>query len=465
MLFDYNAFWVEDLYDYVLYTGDLALAAQVWPNLVELIDGWYPAQMGADGLLVNSLGPSDYGFIPRAGTTVAYYNAGYVLALRQAAQLAAWIGQDAQAAAWTGRIAPIAAVFSGAFWDARAGAFVDATSGPVVHPEDATAFAVLAGLATPSRGREALDYLSWHDSQPYGAAIADNDTWDGYPWGSGASQRVYPFMSYFEVLARYAVGFDASALALIRREWGTMLENGPKSTMWETIGPGGKAPVGENPSWDHGWSSGAAPALTNEVLGVTPATPGFASFSAAPHPSDLAWARGAVPTPHGSIELAWSHSGKMFTVKVDSPVSGTITLPLAGTVVRDGRTVGSRPAGALVPVSAGVHTVAVVTRRTARPRRDRAGANRGLRLKEEPSSSRGVRPSGASASRLARQPAMRSPRSRSRTAMLRALPLSSYAEPTSTKPRRNGAIAGLDVMGREGFEPSTLGLRVPCSTN
>ena len=33
-LFDYNAYWVEDLYDYVLYTGDLSLAQQVWPNLI-----------------------------------------------------------------------------------------------------------------------------------------------------------------------------------------------------------------------------------------------------------------------------------------------------------------------------------------------------------------------------------------------------------------------------------------------
>ena len=32
-LFDYNAYWVEDIYaDYVLYTGDLGLARQVWAN-------------------------------------------------------------------------------------------------------------------------------------------------------------------------------------------------------------------------------------------------------------------------------------------------------------------------------------------------------------------------------------------------------------------------------------------------
>ena len=50
------------------------------------------------------------------------------------------------------------------------------------------------------------------------------------------SKRVYPFISYFEVVARYQTGLDPSALALIRREWGYMLANGPQATMWETIG-------------------------------------------------------------------------------------------------------------------------------------------------------------------------------------------------------------------------------------
>jgi len=342
VFFDYNAFWVQDLHDYVLYTGDLALAREAWPVLVRLLDDWYPAQAGASGLLVNTLGPFDYGYIPRAGTTVAYYNAGYVLALRQGVDVARWLGQGAAAVAWTARIAPVAAAFQNAFWDPRAGAYLDATSGPPVHPEDGNAFAILAGLAPLRRGRSALDYLTYHDSQPYGATIADNETWDGYPWGFQASRRSYPFMAYFEVLARYAAGFDISALELIRREWGWMLEHGP-GTMWETIGAGGSAPVGPNPSWDHGWSSGAAPALTDYVLGVTPASPGFGAYLAQPHPSGLFWAHGVVPTPHGPISFGWSRDGRQWTVRVSSPVPGTVVVP----------------GGAPIPVAAGTHTLKV----------------------------------------------------------------------------------------------------------
>jgi hypothetical protein len=360
VFFDYNAFWVEDLHDYVLYTGDLGLARELWPNLVRLLDGWYPAQMGASGLLVNSLGPYDYAYVPRAGTTVAYYNASYVFALRLGAQLAGWLGQRGAAAAWTARIAPLSAAFPGAFWDAGAGAFLDATTGPPVHPEDGNAFAILAGLATRRQGRSALDYLTYHDSQPYGATIADNETWDGYPWGFQASQRAYPFMSYFEVLARYAVGFDASALELIRREWGWMLEKGP-GTMWETIGAGGKAPIGPDPSWDHGWSSGAAPALTSYALGITPVSPGFGSYLAAPRPSGLRWARGVVPTPHGPIRFRWDRGPRRWSATVVAAVPGRITLPVAGRATLDGRPVPSSKGRTSVPVGSGTHSLVVAT--------------------------------------------------------------------------------------------------------
>jgi hypothetical protein len=361
VLFDYNAFWVEDLYDYVLYTGDLSLAQQVWPELVALMDGWFPAQAGPDGLLVNSLGPYDYAFIPRVGTVIAYYNAGYVRALRFAAALANWIGETAQASAWLGRIPPLKLAFQTAFWDAKAGAFTDSTVGPPVHPEDGNAFAILAKLATHQQALEALEYLTYHDSQPYGATIADNDTWSSPAWGGDASARVYPFISYFELLARFSVGLDSSAVALILREWGNMLIEGPSQRMWEDVGPGGSAPVSPDPSWDHGWSSGAAPALTDEVLGITPAAPGFTSFAAEPHPSGLSWARGTVPTPQGPIAFAWSRTGSTFRASIDAPVAGTITLPVGGSVRLDGR---QRPASigqTVVELAAGAHTLVVTS--------------------------------------------------------------------------------------------------------
>jgi len=319
VLIDYNAYWIESLYDYVLYTGDLALLRQLWPNLTKLVDQLYPSHV-VGGLLVNWLGVADYAYIPRGGTRVAYYNAQYVRALKQAAALAGWYGDGQRVERWRGRAADTAGPFS-VFWDASAGAFRDTPADTGVHPLDGNVFAILAGLATPAQAASALAYVDRTMTKSFGNALADADGWEGKNWGSGDHDRVYPFVSYFEVLARYAAGADASALELIRREWGFMAVRGP-GTMWETISNEFGGQVG-SPSWDHGWSSGAAPALSTYVLGVQPTSPGFATFTVTPHPSGLTSASGTVPTPRGPLRISWTVAGGKLSLQVTAP-PGTV---------------------------------------------------------------------------------------------------------------------------------------------
>jgi hypothetical protein len=307
VLFDYNGYWLQTLYRYALYSGDLGLVRKVWPNVKRLI-AWYQARPRSSGLLVNDNGNKDYAFIHRHGSVVAYYNAQYVLVLREAARLAGWIGATAERTLWNERSKALSDSFERAFWDAANGAFLDTTSDPTTHPQDANAFAILSGIATPSQGVSALAYLTNHNQRDYGNTIVDTQTWDNRSWGYQANERVYPFMSYFELLARFRLDLDASAIYLIRREWGYMTRNGPGS-MWETIGPSGGGPTDQYQSWDAGWSSGAAPALTEYVLGVRPTSPGFATFTVDPHPADLGWANGTVETPHGPLAVSWTLVG------------------------------------------------------------------------------------------------------------------------------------------------------------
>jgi hypothetical protein len=132
-------------------------------------------------------------------------------------------------------------------------------------------------------------------------------------------------MSYYELLARFELDLDASALNLIRREWGYMLRNGP-GTFWEDIGPYGSRPTDMRaPSYDHGWSSGAGPVLVEYVLGVQPTSPGFATFTVTPHSGDLTFASGVVPTPHGPIKVAWKFVNSKLALTVDAPPGTTWT--------------------------------------------------------------------------------------------------------------------------------------------
>ena len=229
------------------------------------------------------------------------------------------------------------AEFGGAFWNQGLGVFNDTTVDPLTHPQDGNSFAVLSGAASDAQAASALDYLWGHDAREYGNTIVDSQNWDGMTWGWQASDRVYPFMSFYELLAWFKIGRPDAALDLIRREWGYMAQHSP-GTMWETIGPYGGVPTDAHPSWDAGWSSGAAPALTTYVLGVQPTSPGFATFTVNPQSGGAAWgitsASGTVPTPHGDITVDWhlSAAGKLIvTVKAPRGTSQT-NAPLAPVV-------------------------------------------------------------------------------------------------------------------------------------
>jgi hypothetical protein len=318
VLFDYNAYWLLTLHDYVLYSGDVGLARQLWPNVVKLIDGFYADRTLPNGLVWNDLGPYDYAYIRRHGDVVAYYNAQYAYALTRAVELAGWVGDAAHSKAWSARARAVDAAFGSAFWDRAAGGFSDTTTDTTTHPQDGNVFAALSGTATDDQAASALDYLWAHNKHDYGNTIVDNEAWDGPDWGWQADLRVYPFISYFEVDARFERGQDPLALDLIRREWGYMLAGGP-GTMWETIGPYGGRPTDGSPSFDAGWSSGAAPALTQYVLGVAPTSPGFKTFTVNPHPGDLQSAEGDVPTPLGVIHVSWSQTEDDLALRVVAP--------------------------------------------------------------------------------------------------------------------------------------------------
>ena len=377
LIFDYPALWVTALDNVLLYGGDRAYVTRYWPNLQRLLDVWFPSYAPQDGLVLDTLVLGDYGasildgdyaFINRGSELVAYYNAGYVLALRNGAAIADLLGHPDVAKLWRARADALAPVFDSTFWDPAAGAFLDSPDGPVVHPQDGNAFAILAGLATPTQAASAIRYLDRTTSRPWGNAIADNDTWASPDWGSDPSQRVYPFMTYFDVMARFMVGADKSALDELRRTWGWMLDpnHGGPGTTWEAIGGGGSIADYQQASTSmaQGWSSGAAPALTNEVLGVRPTGPGFSTFDAIPHPGDLAWAQGGVPTPVGTIRFAWKRTRTGYLLRLSAPPSltGRVGAPAGktATVLVDGRRVAATLADGVASVELqGSHVIEV----------------------------------------------------------------------------------------------------------
>ena len=332
-LFDYPLWWVTTSWDYILYTGDTKYATTYYPNLVAVLDSWYPSVTDSSGLLSKGLngtdGYGDYAFLPRSGE-VTYYNANYVQALNDAAGIATMLGHAADASRWSQRATAVAAAINAALWDASAGAYLDSGTGPVRHAQDGNSIAITSGVADPTRAASALAYLAANMSLPYGNAFMDNDTLSGV---GDASQRVYAFTSYPELVARFRTGNADSAIDQIKRMYGWMHTHDPGITNWEGIGPDGTPYEGAFTSMAHGWSTGVLPALTNELLGVTPTGPGFSTWTVIPHPGSVTWARGQVPTPHGPLTVQWQASttgtGPSFTLHVTAPkgTRGQVSLP------------------------------------------------------------------------------------------------------------------------------------------
>ena len=385
-LFDYPLWWVTASWDYLLYTGDVGYANTYYPNLIAVLDNWYSSVTDGNGLLNKGLngtdGYGDYAFLPRDGE-VTYYNANYVQALNDAAAIARLLGNTADAARWTALAGTVGAAVNEYLWDSSVGAYLDSATGAVRHAQDGNAIAVTAGVADAARAQAALAYLDATTKLPYGNAFMDNDTLSGV---DDASQRVYAFTSYPELVARFRSGVADTAIDQIKRTYGWMYANDPGITAWEGIGPQGTPYEGAFTSMAHGWSTGVLPALTNELLGAAPTGAGFATWQVIPHPGGVTWAAGRLSTPHGPLTVSWRVGGSAgrdassftLTVSVPEGTSGQVALPISGSgqieVRSDGRVVpsgstasaagtdGARVQGGYVildGIGAGTHTISV----------------------------------------------------------------------------------------------------------
>jgi hypothetical protein len=321
---EYAAWWVNNYWTHYLYTGDRSFLDRWYPAMRKNL-AWFAGQVGGDDLLnVSAGGHWGYGL---SGKT-SYDNALYVLVLRQAVQVATAEGDKASADAYAVQADKVAAAVNATLWDTAADAYV-VKPGESRHPQDGNAMAVVAGVATGERARSVLRFFADKMGTEHGDVTVDTA-------GGAVPRYVSPFVSYQELRA-YASQADADdtarALDLIRRTWVPMLQGTDSGLMWENTSLAGRPQLGSYTSLAHGWSAGPTAYLTNEVLGVTPTSGGFATATVLPHPAPgLDWAQGRVPTPHGDLETAWKQADGHLALRVVAPDGVTVTagVPAAG---------------------------------------------------------------------------------------------------------------------------------------
>jgi len=140
-------------------------------------------------------------------------------------------------------------------------------------------------------------------------------------------------------------GESAYALGLMtadgNRSWTHMIERVGTTIALEAWDTKYKS----NQDWNHAWGAAPANVLPRKVLGVEPLEPGYSKILIRPHPGDLAWAEGRVPTPRGPVAVRFEKNKKTFTLKVGIPPKTTaaISIPTsnARSVTESGNPVGN----------------------------------------------------------------------------------------------------------------------------
>lgn len=330
---DWALHWVEAVWNLWRYTGDAALVDPLLP-VAERVLRWFEPYAGADGLLVDVTGwlIIDWSAVHTTGVSGAL-NALWARALRRFAEVCE--DRDrAGAAAWARmRYVAVAEGFE-SLWDEDRGVYVDhALDGVAQRPvsQHTNAAAIAAGLVPADRqaaliGRicdpERLEYAAWlvPGRRAHLDSLGPDDAGDMYkgvaylitgppePWWD-VEEKVVAAQPFFRYVVHQAVAEAglADRLPALCRDWDVLVERGAGRT-WSEVWYGG--------SHCHGWSSTPTADLTRHVLGITPATPGFATARVAPRLGDLEWVRGSAPTPHGLVSVDVDAD----RVRIESPV-------------------------------------------------------------------------------------------------------------------------------------------------
>lgn len=147
--------------------------------------------------------------------------------------------------------------------------------------------------------------------------------------GRGMACSVYAAQYLLEGLFRNDAAEEALRLisAPTDRSWRHMVESGTTIT-WEAWDQRYK----RNQDWNHAWGAAPANLLPRFVLGAEPIAPGWERALIRPHPGDLLFSKGKIPTPRGPITIDWSR-GSTFTLNLSLPagMSARVELPATGT--------------------------------------------------------------------------------------------------------------------------------------
>ena len=308
---DWTLQWILCAADYWGLTGDAMTMNAIWPSIQKALR-WFELVAGTHGLVVDM--PywhfMDWAGLGRDGQALAL-NAQLAGAYRAAARIGRALGYERAAETYDARATDILARLDEGHWDEERGVWVDsvlpssALQGRRVSQHGVAAL-TLWGHPDAGRTARALDWATDPARETMTPAPPV------VPFGSPLDEErgvvmANTFYGHFvcEALARHGRG--ATALAILRRRFGPMLDAG-STTLWEAITPWA--------SLCHGFSASPTWFLTRHVLGVSAAEPGFERISFCPDLMGLDWAEGVVPAGQRRLTVSLKRTPGGFSAEI-----------------------------------------------------------------------------------------------------------------------------------------------------
>ncbi|MEI7535323.1 MAG: alpha-L-rhamnosidase C-terminal domain-containing protein [Verrucomicrobiae bacterium] len=303
----YSIGWLQMLMDYYDYTGDQSLVVEMAPYVHELLDT-YTSWRGTNGLISEA---PNYMFMdwvtisgfnchhPPAVIGQGYLTAFYYHGLEMASRVAALTGDTERVEKYKKLRGDITAAFNRELWVADKGLYRDgkpfqtsvkpgrrlpADKDIETYSPHVNLLAVLYDLAPKEKQTAIVEKV-----------MAEKPL-NTQPW----------FMHWvFQAIDRAGL-FDQYGTPQMRR-WQIVPETQSFREMWNSG------------DLSHGWCSTPLVQMSQRILGVEPASPGFKTMAIRPHVCDLTWAKGKVPTPRGDVEVSWNWAEDKISLDVTIP--------------------------------------------------------------------------------------------------------------------------------------------------
>jgi len=276
---EFAAWFVPVAWDHILHSGDRAFAKEMYP-IVKALIAYLRKHCREDGIFKQRLETSKHASALDFGEASVYHRS-YMNILNwkvfmDAARLADWLDDKAQAEEWRKAAGQLAASIRRVFWDAGKGRFLGAIEKDLYEGE-ANGLALAAKFCTADEAAAIRKTIVRHKHGKFQALFVRGLYEYGY--ADDAVARIYEH-GWDDVLEPSWKGARLTSECMNKRTRGWGDEAHPDTAM--------------------------AGILSNYILGVEPTEPGFAKYSVTPHPSKgVTSASGIVPTPWGSLHVAW----------------------------------------------------------------------------------------------------------------------------------------------------------------